>query len=262
MRDLTGDRDALADQLLDVLEVRALGAVAERNGRALLPCSAGAADAVNVGFRNVRQVVVDDERQLTDVDAARGDVGRNENGDLARLEVLERTLALVLRLVAVDGARLDVGMAEIAGDFIRAVLGAGEHQCLVYIALTDDVGQKFPFFGFFYEIDFLFDLLDRLCRRRDGDMLGLVQQLFGKLGDLRRNGRGEQQGLAFFRQELDDALDIREKAHVEHLVGLVEHEKLDLVQLYDLLTHQIPQTARCRDEDVHAALDGLDLRHL
>ena len=43
---------------------------------------------------------------------------------------------------------------------------------------------------------------------------------------------------------------------------LVEHEKLCLVQLYDLLTHQIPQTARRGNENIHTAFDRLDLRHL
>lgn len=89
-----------------------------------------------------------------------------------------------------------------------------------------------------------------------------MQHFLCQIGNLRRNGSREQQGLALFRQELDDALDIREKAHIEHAVGLVEHEKLCLVQLYDLLTHQIPQTARRGNENIHTAFDRLDLRHL
>ena len=89
-----------------------------------------------------------------------------------------------------------------------------------------------------------------------------MQHFLCQFGDLRRNGRREQQGLTLFRQELDDALDVREETHIEHAVGLVEHEKLYLVQLDDLLTHQIPQTARSGDKNVHTALDRLDLRHL
>ena len=262
VRNLTGNRNALADQLFDILEVRTLRAVAEGNRGALLTGTAGAADTVHIGFRNVRQVKVDNERQVVDVDAARGNVGRNQNRDLALLKVRERTLALILRLVAVDGLGLDARTVEVARDPVCAVLGAGEHQNLVYIALTDDIRQKFPLFLLFYKIKLLLDLVRRFCARRYRDMLRLMQHFLCQIGNLRRNGSREQQGLALFRQELDDALDIRKKAHIEHAVGLVEHEKLCLVQLYDLLAHQIPQTARRGNENIHTAFDRLDLRHL
>ena len=262
VRDFADDRNANAGQLFDVREVRALRLVAERDRRALLPCSAGAADAVDIGLRNVRQVEIDNERQLADVDAACGDVGRNEHRDLALLEVGERTLTLVLRLVAMDGAREDARSVEVACHAVRAVLGAGKDESLVDVRLVDELGQQRALFGLLNEVDLLLDLLDRTRGRRDRYLDRVLEHAVREVCDFRRNGRGEQQRLALCRQLLYDALDVREKAHVEHSVRLVEHKGFDLVQLYDFLTHEVPQAARGRDEDVRAALDGLDLRHL
>src|SRR6185437_4943592 len=53
------DRDALARQLLDVAEIGPLLAVAERDRDALGAGPGGAADAVDIGLRDIGQVVVD-----------------------------------------------------------------------------------------------------------------------------------------------------------------------------------------------------------
>ena len=67
------------------------------------PGPAGPADAVDVVLRVPRQLEVDDDRQVLDVQAARRDVGRHEDPDVARLEALQRAGPLRLGAVAVDG---------------------------------------------------------------------------------------------------------------------------------------------------------------
>ena len=63
-------------------------------------------------------------------------------------------------------------------------------------------------------------------RHRDLDRI--VQQLAGQLADRLGHGGREEQALALLRQVLgDDLPDRHDEAHVQHLVGLVEHEDLD-----------------------------------
>ena len=100
---LVGGRDRHADQLLDVAQERPLLAVAERDRDAVGAGARGAADAMHVALRDVRQVVVDDVADAFDVDAAGGDVGGDQGAHLAVAEGREHALALALRLVAVDG---------------------------------------------------------------------------------------------------------------------------------------------------------------
>src|SRR6266853_547980 len=94
--------DFLADQPLDVAKVRAVFARDERHGLAGFARAAGAADAVDVVFRDVRQVVVHHVRQRLDVKTACGDVGGDQDLQLAVLEALQGLHALRLALVAVD----------------------------------------------------------------------------------------------------------------------------------------------------------------
>ena len=77
-----------------------------------------------------------------------------------------------------------------------------------------------------------------------------------------RHGGREQQGLALERRLVDDLQDVAGEAHVEHAVGFVEHEDLDLVEADLALLHEIEQAAGRGDENVDAIGKRLDLRHL
>ena len=55
-----------------------------------------------------------------------------------------------------------------------------------------------------------------------------------------------------------DLLDLRAEAHVEHPVGLVEHEDRDVLDRDEAAVHQVLQPARRGDDDLRA-LRGLRL---
>src|SRR5690606_25328828 len=98
-------RDVGLEHALDLPQQAALVGRDQRQRLALQAVAAGAADAVHVVLRHHRQVVVDDQRQARDVQAARGHVGGDQDPRLARLELVQRLLPLRLALVAVDRKR-------------------------------------------------------------------------------------------------------------------------------------------------------------
>ena len=102
----------------------------------------------------------------------------------------------------------------------------------------------------------------RCCACADLDQLRLVEQLVGELLDLVRERRREQQVLPLRgdRQQRHDPLDVGDEPHVEHAVGLVEHEHLDLAQVDALVLDVVEQPARGGDEDLDAGADDLELR--
>jgi hypothetical protein len=54
-------------------------------------------------------------------------------------------------------------------------------------------------------------------------------------------------------------LHIVDEAHVQHAVGLVEHEDLQPVQVHEALLHQIKQATGSGHHDVHTAVQGIGL---
>src|SRR5260370_5602109 len=120
------DGDALVGELLDAAQLATFAAVAERQGDARGAGARGAADAMNVALGVGRQLVVDDVGHAVDVDAARGEIGGDQHAGLAAAEIVERLLARILALVAVDRLGDDTAVLERLGDPVGAALGAGE----------------------------------------------------------------------------------------------------------------------------------------
>src|SRR3546814_17783938 len=99
--------------------------IAERDGDALGAGARGAADAVDVALRLVRQFVVDDVGVPWHVDSARGYVGRHQHAGTARAEGVSRALALVLRIVVVDGVARAACLVALLCHSVVQVLVAG-----------------------------------------------------------------------------------------------------------------------------------------
>ena len=85
-------------------------------------------------------------------------------------------------------------------------------------------------------------------------MRRIAQNLAGNVSHLARHGRREEQGLARLRQHRHDLADVVDEAHVEHLVGFVEHEDFELGERQRALIDEIEQPAGRGDEDVDAVL--------
>src|SRR6202042_2063354 len=96
----------------------ALPLVAKRDRLPSVPRPRRAADAMDVGLGYFRKLEIDDMRHAVDVDAARGDVGRDQNARLAGAEGAEGPLALALAFVAVNGGRVDARLVERPGDAV------------------------------------------------------------------------------------------------------------------------------------------------
>src|SRR5437773_59858 len=95
--------ELLLHQFFDRTQRIALGRIAERNGDAAAAGTRRAADPVDIGFRDVRQLEIDDVGHVVDIDPACGNVGCDKNARASGAKSFERTLARVLRFVAVNG---------------------------------------------------------------------------------------------------------------------------------------------------------------
>ena len=92
-------------QALDGFEIGPFARIAKRDGIPSGARTRGAADAVHIAFRFVRQLIIDDVRDPRYVDAPRGDIGGDEDTCTAAAECVERTHPRILRLVPVQRFR-------------------------------------------------------------------------------------------------------------------------------------------------------------
>src|SRR5262249_18655655 len=138
------DRDALLDQPLDVAQIGALLAGAEGDGNAARPGTRGAADAVDIALGLVRQLEIDDMAHAVDIDAARRDIGRDEDARLSGTEIVESPLPRALRLVAMNRLGRDARLGEALGEAVRAMLRPGEDDGTVDRRVLEELGEQRP----------------------------------------------------------------------------------------------------------------------
>jgi hypothetical protein len=98
-----------------------------------------------------------------------------------------------------------------------------------------------------------------LADGRDAQRVLLVA--LGERDDRPRHGRREEQGAALRRRRVEDLLEILAKAHVEHLVGLVEHDDLELRQVERAAFEMVAQPPRRADDDMGALRERAPLLH-
>ncbi len=119
-------RDTEIESLVDELPARHVVPVDEGDRDTGASGATGTADAVDVGLLVLGALIVDDVGDVVDVDAAGGDVRRDEDVDLAAAELVECLLACDLTEVAVHRAARETALDEVVGHLLRRALGAGE----------------------------------------------------------------------------------------------------------------------------------------
>ena len=95
------------NQFLDVTQVFAFFLVTERKSGTTGAGPAGPAYTVNVCLGHIRQFIVDNMRQIIDVDTPRRNIRRYQDPRMPALEIFQRPLPGILRFIAVNGFRPD-----------------------------------------------------------------------------------------------------------------------------------------------------------
>src|SRR6185503_8591380 len=146
----------------------------EGDGRPLAPGTGGAADAVHVCVGVLGDVVVQDEWQVGDVQPARGDVGRDQELDLARAEVGERLVPLALREAAVQRRHVAPLAGQDGGQAVDPDLGVTEDQEPIEPELVGQLGERRDLVLLGNEVDQLAHRLHGPHLRPHDDVLGLL----------------------------------------------------------------------------------------
>ena len=193
---------------------------------------------------------------------AGGDVGCHENQRLRCLEAEQHSLPGRLALVAVKGIGLDARLHQRFYNLVCAVLGAGEHQRPRPCRLHEPVRQQLQFLLLVDEEHRLLNRIDGNRGVRDVYVHRIVQPLAGQRPNRRGQRGGEQQRLPPPRNLRDDPPQIVDKPHVEHPVGLVEDQHLDVREIDEALLHEVEEPAGRGDQDIDAVVQGPHLRRL
>ena len=105
---------------------------------------------MDVVFRLIGQVVIDDEWQAGNVDAARGHIGGDQHLHRAGFEVSERCLPLGLGAVTVQGGGWNVLTVQTGQQFLTPLAGAHENQGLLPVPVAAHEQEELAFLAFIH----------------------------------------------------------------------------------------------------------------
>ena len=196
-----------------------------------------------------------------DIETASSDVGGDEELGGAVLEATHDSVALLLIHAAVQGFGPVTATVHRGGEFVDLAPGATKDdggdgcfhvedaaECVGLVLAHHDVGglAHAGAFG---------------SRVGGGDLHehGVALVGLGDLLDPGRHGRRKQHCLSFGGRLLEDRLDVLGEAHVEHFVGLVEHDGADVIEFERAATDVVDRSAGGGDHDMHAAAECLEL---
>ena len=228
-------------------------------GSALAGAS-GPPDAVDIGLHALGNGVVDDVREVVDVDSARGDVGRDEQAELAGFEVVDDARALRLRDVSVQGVDGISAGGECIGEFIDVAAGFAENHGVKVVFHIDDTGE---YFEFVFAADLVVDLFGEIGADGFGfctdDFVVGAHELFRDGENFLRHGCGEHEHALFGRRRGENPLDVVDESHVEHFVGFVENGELDFIEDEFFAFHEVDDASGRADDDVDSLIQFFEL---
>ena len=255
-------RRLLARCLLDVFQHLEIFRTNQRCGIAEFASTPRSANPVHVVVASPRHIEVEHVADVGDVEAAGCNVTGCQEQNLARAEAIERRHARALIHIAVQRASIEAVLGQRLEQDCNVTLAITENDRVAHRFAADQIAQDLTLgkiLAIGAEPEPLGDRLCRCGRRRHFDALRVGQELIDKARDLRRHRCREKQRLALWRQQLADLFDVRDEAHVEHPVGLVDNEDLDAHQHQTAALKMIEHAAGGGNQNVGTAVEFLDL---
>ena len=244
--------DGLFDQLFNPLQIGPLVFAAKRDRCPFRASSCCPPDAMHVSLGSLGQVVVDHAGDVGHVQTASRDIGGNQHRRTRRRELFQRLLSCPLRLVAVNGHRVNPCLPQIANHAVDTSFGATKNKIAFAAGRLQESNQHGRLFRFVDESDRLLDFVRSRRFGRGLKCLWVIQPLRRQSTDFWWHGGREHQRLTIVRHMLDDPFQIMNEPHVQHLVGFVQHQHFDVVQFDVSLIHQVQKATGSRDHDIRS----------
>lgn len=215
---------------------------------------------MDVVFVVFRQVVVDDQGHLLDINTSGQQVGGNQNSGRTGSEFSHNLVSVLLGHVGVDEGDGEVVLGQLLGQLLDlssgvteddglgdgdGVVQVGKTVVLVFLLVDVDVELLDTFQGQFV---LLHKNLDRVSQEGGGD---------GQ--DFSRHGSRKQDQLGGFWQVSQDVVDLFLETLGKHFIGFIHDEHLDVLNLEDTSLDHVEDSTWSTNDNLGAGVQGSDI---
>ena len=252
--------EILANNFLYGSDLELLADMNDGDARTLLSRTPRTSGAVRIVLHVVGESIVDDVREVIDIEAARCHIRSDKQLHEMLSELLHGEVTLLLREVAMERLGIVPVFDQFVRHLLRLELRAAEDDGIDAGIIVDNTLQRKVFvFGIDQIIDMV-DVLRAFIARADNNLLIIMQIVSSDLLYLLTHRSREEQRVTVLGHLLEDRVDTVGEAHVQHLVSLIEHHVADVVELHLATLHEVNETARGSHDDLRAMTQLVDLR--
>lgn len=242
---------------LDLFDHRLVGVEDKVDADALAAEATRPTDAVQVVFFQRRKVIVDDNRNLLNIDAACKKVGCDEDAGGAGAEGAHNVIPFLLVHFAVHRADGKVAVLHLVGKLVDLATGVAEDDGLGDGDGVVQIAQRLELVLLLADIDE--ELLDAfqgelVSLHEDAD--GLAHKVISNLDDFLLDRCRDQDHLDAVGKALEDFIYLVLEAAAEHFVGLVQDEHLDVRGAKGLAIDHVKDAPGSADNNVHTGLEA------
>ena len=227
----------------------------QQHAHALAPGAPGAPAAVLQAFRVIGQVGMDDEAEIGQVDAARGDVGGDTDARATVAQRLQRVIAFALAQFARQRDGGELPLLQRGVQVAHRLPRVAEHDGAGRIVEAQQIDDGVLDFSRRDADGAIFDVgMAAFCAcHLDAQRIALVA--LGERRDAARHGGGEQKAPPLRRRGVEDEFEILAEAEIEHLVRLVENDDAQGGDIQPATLQMVAQASGRADHDVGALIE-------
>ena len=216
-------------------------------------------DSVHIILGIVRDVVVEHDIDIVDINATSGHVGRDQKIEVATTELAHHGVALALLHVAMQHVAIIAACAKVLNQGIGLHFRVGEDESELEIFHIHDAADRFGTHRIAHFHDELLNVRRRGDAAVDADRQRIHHLAVDDVADRSRYRGREHHGLRLFGAVFRDVFDVFAEAHVQHFIGLIQHEHGELGDVERAAFKVIDHTSWRSDHDVGGTFEGFEL---
>lgn len=226
------------------------------DGNSLPSETTRATNAMEVVLLLLREVVVDDDRDLLDVDTTGKEIGGDEDTSLAIAELLHDGVALILTHISVQGRDSKVLTKERLSELLDLAASVTEDDGLGDTQALVEIGQGLKLEGLLADINVeLLDTFQGKLVSLDHDADGIAHKTVAHGQDFLGHGGTDEDNLDGVREALEDLIDLVFETTAQHFVSLIQAEHLDGGSAKNLAVNHVKDTSGSSNDDVDTVLE-------
>jgi len=206
---------------------------------------------MDVVFSVGRQIVVNDERDLLDIDTTSQKIGGDQDSGRTSSELSHNLFSVLLVHVSVHARDGEISSVELLGEPFDLLSGVQEDDTLGDGDGLVKIAQSFELPVFFFNVDvILFDTFKGKFFFLDQNSDWFSHESLGDIENFSWHGGGQKHDLDVSRKSSENIVNLVLETSRKHLIGLIENEDLDVSGVDDLSGDHIEYTTGSSDDDL------------